>query len=80
MDTKIMKKIPIPLKLYLHKDYILEDDKAISCRSIYTARQSENDIEYIINNNYIYQKNYLTYIIKYIFENDVRIYILYIKI
>ena len=52
MDTKIMKKIPIPLKLYLHKDYILEDDKAISCRSIYTTRQSENDIEYIINKDY----------------------------
>ena len=52
MDTKIMKKIPIPLKLYLHKDYILEDDKAISCRSIYMTRQSENDIEYIINNDY----------------------------
>lgn len=43
-------KLPIPKNLYLHEDYIVEDNGVINCRSIYTKRQSENDIEYIISN------------------------------
>ena len=38
-----------PSKFYLNKNFILNNDKMIDCHSIYTERQSEDDIEYIIN-------------------------------
>lgn len=50
VDLKDKTKLPIPKKLYLHKEYTIEDNNVINCRSIYTKRQSETDIEYIISN------------------------------
>lgn len=44
-----MKEKEVPQRLYLHKHFMLNNKKVIDCRSIYAERQSESDIEYIIN-------------------------------
>ena len=51
VGLKDKTELPIPKKLYLHKEYATEDNNVINCRSIYTKRQSETDIEYIISKN-----------------------------
>ena len=46
-----MEDKKVPQRLYLHKHYIQDNGGVINCHSIYTEKQSEDDIEYVININ-----------------------------